>query len=87
MKVFISLTKIITWSNTFCCVSRFSSVITCSIYNIHANMEIVCGEGEWVVSNHSNHISVLTVQLPVALSVIVLRKRDMFKGTLSCSTM
>lgn len=40
--------------NTFCCVNGVASVITCSIYaNIRANMEGVCGEGEWVVSNHS----------------------------------
>lgn len=48
-------------------------------------MEIVLGEGERVISNHS--LPHLRGKLPVALSIKVLKKWDMFKGTLSCSTM
>jgi len=36
--------------NTLCCVSGVGSVITCSIY-IPANMEIIWGEGGWVIQS------------------------------------
>lgn len=38
-------------SETLCCISGIISVIICSIY-VPGNMEIVCGEGEWVIFNH-----------------------------------